>query len=56
MNDYIQVRVDFEEKNKAAQIFSRIGLDISTAVRLFLKQTINKNRLPFSIDGDDQSA
>lgn len=37
MGDYIQVRVNFEEKNKAAQIFSRIGLDISTAVRLFLK-------------------
>ena len=53
MNDYIQVRVDSEDKNKASQIFSKIGIDTSTAIRMFLKQTIRKNTLPFSIDDSD---
>ncbi len=53
MTDYIQVRVDKAEKNKASQIFERLGLDISSAVRMFLKQTIQRNTLPFSFDSTD---
>ncbi len=53
MTDYIQVRVDKAEKNKASQIFERLGLDISSAVRMFIKQTIQRNTLPFSFDSTD---
>ena len=53
MTDYIQVRVDRAEKNKASQIFERLGLDISSAVRMFIKQTIQRNTLPFSFDSTD---
>lgn len=53
MTDYIQVRIDKAEKNKASQIFERLGLDISSAVRMFIKQTIQRNTLPFSFDSTD---
>lgn len=49
MTDYIQVRIDSNEKNAAAKIFERLGLDISTAIRIFIKRTIQKNTLPFDL-------
>jgi len=45
----INVRTDAELKAQAQQIFESIGLDLSTAVNLFLKQTVIYNNLPFII-------
>ena len=45
----INVRTDAELKLKAQQIFESIGLDLSTAINLFLKQTVSANNLPFVI-------
>jgi len=45
----INVRTDAELKMQAQQIFESIGLDLSTAVNLFLKQTVKANNLPFVI-------
>jgi DNA-damage-inducible protein J len=45
----INVRTDAELKAKAQQIFESIGLDLSTAVNLFLKQTVRANNLPFAV-------
>lgn len=53
MNDYVQVRIDSSDKIKASKIFERLGLDISAAIRMFIKQTINKNTLPFNLDDSD---
>ena len=43
----INVRTDAELKAQAQKIFESIGLDLSTAVNLFLKQTVRANNLPF---------
>ena len=43
----IQVRVDDDLKNQAASILSRTGLNLSTAIRLFLKKTVVERELPF---------
>jgi len=43
----INVRTDATLKLQAQQIFESIGLDLSTAVNLFLKQTVKANNLPF---------
>ena len=48
-NANINVRTDAAIKAQAQQIFESIGLDLSTAVNLFLKQTIKANNLPFII-------
>ena len=53
MDTYIQVRIDKEDKDKAAKIFEEIGIDISTAVRMFLKKSIKVNGLPFSVNDSD---
>ena len=45
----INVRTDAVLKAQAQQIFESIGLDLSTAVNLFLKQTVKANNLPFVI-------
>ena len=46
-NAVINVRTDADVKVQAQQIFESIGLDLSTAVNLFLKQTVKAKNLPF---------
>ena len=43
----LQVRVDDELKNQANAIYNELGLDISTAIRMFLKRTVVVGGLPF---------
>jgi DNA-damage-inducible protein J len=45
----INVRTNAEIKAQAQKIFESIGLDLSTAVNLFLKQTVRANNLPFIV-------
>jgi DNA-damage-inducible protein J len=45
----INVRTDAAIKAQAQQIFESIGLDLSTAVNLFLRQTVKVNNLPFVV-------
>lgn len=44
----IQVRVDSDLKDQAAEVFENIGIDIPTAIRMFLKAAIRVQGLPFS--------
>ena len=48
-NANINVRTDAVLKAQAQQIFESIGLDLSTAVNLFLKQTVRVQNLPFVV-------
>lgn len=50
MTDYIQVRINHSDKVKATKVFERLGIDVSTAIRMFIKQSIIKNTLPFSLN------
>ncbi|MCD6434995.1 MAG: type II toxin-antitoxin system RelB/DinJ family antitoxin [Clostridiales bacterium] len=43
----IQIRIDEKEKREAKKIFEKIGLDMSSAIKLFLKQTTLRKGLPF---------
>lgn len=45
----IQVRLDDSLKIKADKLFSSLGLDTSTAVRIFLNISVENNGLPFSV-------
>ena len=36
----LQIRVDEELKKQASAIYNELGIDISTAVRMFLKRTV----------------
>lgn len=43
----LQVRVENSLKDKAASVFENLGIDISTAVRMFLKRAVIENGIPF---------
>lgn len=45
----LQVRIDEEEKEIASNIFKQLGLDLSTAVRIFICQSIQEQGLPFKV-------
>jgi len=47
MRATVQVRIDEDTRKQASALFERIGLDIPTAIRMFLKQSIESNGLPF---------
>ena len=47
MRSTVQIRIDDETRMKAATLYERMGLDIPTAVRMFLRQSIELNGLPF---------
>jgi len=43
----LQVRVDDSLKDEAARVFENLGIDTSTAVRMFLKRAVMDNGIPF---------
>ena len=51
----IAVRVDDDLKKEATAIFNELGLDMTTAVKLFLKQSVLTRSIPFEVklDVDD---
>ena len=55
-NTNINIRVDSDVKNKAQDIFAALGLDMTTAVNVFLRQAIRKNGIPFELVTDQPLA
>ena len=45
----IQVRIDDNLKSTADSLFNSLGLDTSTAVRIFLTAAVDSNGIPFPI-------
>ena len=49
----IQIRVDRPLKEEVAEIFSSLGIDISTAVRMFLQRCKRVKGIPFALTVND---
>ena len=45
----VQVRIDEDLKNQATAVYDALGIDLSTAVRMFLKRSVMVNGVPFSM-------
>ena len=45
-----QIRIDADTKSKAMKLFRALGLDMSSAVNLFLHQCLLRGGLPFSVE------
>lgn len=45
----VQFRIDDELKNDATVLYDRLGIDLSTAMRMFLKRSVAVNGIPFSM-------
>ena len=45
-----QIRIDSNIKREATALFSNLGLDMSSAVNLFLHQCVLRGGLPFAVE------
>lgn len=48
-NVNVTVRVDEELKRQADSLFNELGMSLSTAFNIFLKQSVREQRMPFVI-------
>ena len=45
----MNIRMDSGVKKQAQELFAALGLDMSTAVNIFLRQAIQRQGLPFEV-------
>ena len=43
------ISIDADVKAKAQELFADFGMDLSTAVNIFLRQAVRENAIPFNI-------
>ena len=48
----LQVRLDDELKNQAVAVYNELGIDLSTAIRMFLKKSVAIGGIPFDTKVD----
>lgn len=45
----LQIRIESGLRKDAERLFTNAGLDMSSAIRLFLRQSVIRRRLPFEV-------
>ena len=50
----VQFRIDDDLKEQATEIYDKLGLDLSTAMRIFLKRSVAVRGLPFGMMLSDE--
>lgn len=45
-----QIRIDTDVKKQATSLFKDLGMDMSSAVNIFLRQCILRGGLPFNVE------
>ena len=48
-NTVVQVRVDEQLKEDVTNIYEELGMDLPTAIRIFLKRSVQEKGIPFSM-------
>ncbi len=49
MNSTIQIRIDSKTKKDVKRVLDRLGLDVSSAVKMYFRQIVERRGLPFPI-------
>ncbi|HEW0568894.1 TPA: type II toxin-antitoxin system RelB/DinJ family antitoxin [Streptococcus pneumoniae] len=49
----MSIRLDSEVKEQSQQVFSNLGMDMTTAINIFLRQAIQYQGLPFDVRLDE---
>ena len=47
------ISIDAETKAKAQELLADLGLDLSTAINVFLRQMVRDNAIPFTISRNE---
>ena len=50
------ISIDADVKAQAQELFADFGLDLSTAINIFLRQSIRENCIPFTIQREIPNA
>lgn len=45
----VNIRTDKDVKQAAEKIFEKLGLNMTTAINIFLRQSIRENGIPFNL-------
>ena len=53
MNTTLQIRIDKKTKDAAQKTFIAMGLDMSSGVKLYLTQVVNRQAIPFPVVSAD---
>lgn len=56
MTTNLNIRTDKEVKEKSERLFDELGLNMTTAVNMFLRQAIRVNGIPFEVKADTPNA
>ena len=48
----INIRIDLPTKKKAEKVFKDLGMNMSSAINVFLKQCIKENGIPFNLTNE----
>ena len=46
----INIRIDEELKKQSMELFAQLGIDMSSAMNMFLKQCVMRGGLPFAVE------
>lgn len=55
-NSSMNIRMDSEVKKQAEQLFAEFGLNMTTAINMFLRQAIRQHGIPFELKLDIPNA
>ena len=55
-NTSITIRTDKEIKDKVKNLYAALGMDLTTAVNVFFRQSLLRNGMPFDITLDTPNA
>ena len=47
--EQVQIRIDENLKKQATELFSQLGIDMSSAMNIFLRQCVMRRGLPFDV-------
>ena len=50
----VQFRVDDSLKDQATAVYENLGIDLSTALRMFMKRSVLENGIPFKMILNDE--
>ena len=45
----VQFRIDDDLKKQATELYDKLGIDLSSAMRMFLKRSVSVNGIPFAM-------
>lgn len=54
----LSIRIDRDLKNEADQVFNALGMNLTTAITVFVRQAVRQKKIPFEItlypDGENK--